>query len=167
MQTPSIESFRSTRSRPSSISGSPPPTETTSHVNATLGVPLITTFTTHNVGQLNNQCQVLGLSARYEIDGDQPIGFGGYLQLGPHTITMDERWPSKKAAREGLAHKGLAIVKDLQSKRAEEECSVENWVEMLHCKLGYPRNQCYSISYCSIYAHRLIAHTRGVFYGLV
>lgn len=103
-------------------------------------MPLNTTLTTHYVGQLNNQCQTLGLSAYYEIDGDQQIGFGGYLQLGPHTITMDERWPSKKAAKEGLATKGLAIAKALQTQKAEEEISTENWVGMLNSKLGYPRN---------------------------
>ena len=149
MKTPSNESFHSTRSRQPSISGSPPPPETVSHMNPKPGVPLTTTLTTHNVGHLNNQCQTLGLSARYEIDGDQPIGFGGYLQLGPHTITRDERWPSKKAAREGLAQKGLAILMDLQRKKAEEEESVENWLGMLHSKRGNFRNQCYSISLCS------------------
>ena len=149
MKTPSTESFHSTRSRPPSISGSPPPPETVSHMNPKPGVSLTTTLTTHNVGHLNNLCQTLGLSARYEIDGDQPTGFGGYLQLGPHTITRDERWPSKKAAREGLAQKGLAILRDLQRKKAEEEESVGNWVGMLHSKRGNFRNQCYSISLCS------------------
>ena len=164
MKTPSTESFHSTRSRPSSTSESPPPPESTFHRNAKMGMPLNTTLTTHYVGQLNNQCQTLGLSARYEIEGDQQIGFGGYLQLGPHTITMDERWPSKKAAREGLAPKGLDIVKALQSKRAEEAISAENWVGLLHSKLGYPRNQCRSIFFCSTYAHKINAHTGGLFF---
>lgn len=147
MKTPSTESFHSTRSRPSSAEFTPPP-ETTSHRNAQEGMSLNTTLTTHNVGQLNNQCQKLGLSPRYEIDGDQQVGFGGYLQLGPHKITMDERWPSKKAAREGLASKGLAIVKGLQQiKKAEEASSSENWVGMLHSKLGHLRNQFCFISF--------------------
>lgn len=162
MKTPSTESFHSTRSRPPSISESPPPPETTSHINAKVGIPLSTTLTTHHVGQLNNQCQILGLSARYEIDGDQQVGFGGYLQLGPHKITMHERWPSKKAAREGLAPKGLAMVKALQqSKRAEEASSAENWVGLLHSKLGHPRNQSCFISFRSTSTHRLNAHTGG------
>lgn len=76
------------------------------------------------------------------IDGDQPTGFSGYLQLGAHTITMVERWSSKKSAKESLAHKGLAVLKDLQIQRAEGESSVENWVGMLYGKLGQPRNQC-------------------------
>ena len=146
MKTPSSESFHSTRSQPSPISGSPPPPDTISHVNAKqLGVPLTTTLTTHHVGQLNNQCQALGLSARYEIDGDQPTGFGGFLQLGSHTITMDERWPSKKAAREGLAQKGLAVVRDLKRKKTDDERPVENWIGLLNSKRG---NLCYSISFC-------------------
>lgn len=103
-------------------------------------MPLNTTLTTHYVGQLNNQCQTLGLSAYYEIDGDQQIGFSGYLQLGPHMITMDERWPSKKAAKEGLATQGLAIANALQTKKAEEATSTENWVGMLNSKLGHPHN---------------------------
>lgn len=140
MKTPSTESFHSTRSRPSCTSESPPPPETTSHKNDNVGMPLSTTLTTHYVGQLNNQCQTLGISACYKIYGDQQIGFGGYLQLGPHTITMDERWPSKKAAREGLAPKGLAIVKALQSKKTDEVISAQNWVGMINSKLGLPRN---------------------------
>lgn len=163
MNNSSTESFHSTRSRQSSISGSPPPPETRFYRR----VPLATTLTTHNVGQLNNLCQTLGLSARYEIDGDQPIGFGGYLQLGPHTITRDERWPSKKAAREGLAQKGLAILKDLQSERAEEESSVDNWVGMLHSKLGPTRNQCYSISILLyLCTQTQCSHRRGFFLAL-
>lgn len=161
MKTPSTESFHSTRSRPSE---SPPPPEITFHRNAKMGMPLNTTLTAHNVGLLNNKCQTLGLSACYEIEGDQQIGFGGYLQLGPHTITMDERWPSKKAAREGLALKGLDLVKALQSKRAEEAISAENWVGLLNSKLGHPRNQCRSISFCSTYAHRLNSHMGGFFF---
>lgn len=82
---------------------------------------------------------------------------------------MDERWPSKKAAREGLAPKGLAIVKALQqNKRAEEASSAENWVGMLHSKLGHPRNQSCSISFGSTSAHILNAHpVGGLSYGLV
>lgn len=164
MKTPSTESFHSTRSRPSSPSESPPPPDTTSHRNAQVGIPLHTTLTTYYVGQLNNQCQTLGLSPCYEIDGDQQVGFSGYLQLGPHKITMDERWPSKKAAKEGLASKGLAIVKALQqSKRAEEASSAENWVGMLHSKLGHPRNQSCSMSFGSTSAHILNAHPGGGF----
>ena len=135
MKSPSNESFHSTRSQPPSIAGSPPP-ETISHMNAKLGIPLKATLTVPNVGLLNTKCQTLGFSARYEIDGDQQIGFGGYLQLGPHTITRDERWPSKKAAKEGLAQKGLAIVGDLQKRKAVEEVSLKNWVGMLHSERG-------------------------------
>ena len=167
MKTPSSESFHSTRSQTSPISGSPPLPDTISHVNAKqLGVPLTTILTTHNVGKLNNQCQKLGLNARYEIDGDQPTGFGGFLQLGSHTITMDERWPSKKAAREGLAQKGLAVVKDLNRKKAEDESSVENWIGLLHSKRG---NLCYSISFCpslSMHASSKLT-TFSFFLGLV
>ena len=146
MKTSSTESFHSTRSQPSPISGSPPPPDTISHVNAKgLKVPLTTTLTSHHVGQLNNKCQVLGLNARYEIDGEHPTGFSGSLQLGSHTITMDERWPSKKAAKEGLAQKGLAVVRDLNRKKAEDEGSVENWIGLLNSKRG---NLCSSISFC-------------------
>lgn len=160
MKTSSTESFHSTKSRPSSTSGSPPP-ESISHMNTKLGVPLTTTLTTHNVGQLNNQCQTIGLTPRYEIDGDQPIGFGGSLQLGPHTITRNERWPTKKAAREGLAQKGLAVVRDIQRKKAKEETSVENWVGKLHSK-----RHCYSISFASLYPGTLKANTPAFFFAI-
>lgn len=166
METSSTESFHSTRSQLSPISGSPPPPDTISHVNAKrLGVPLITTLTSHHVGQLNNQCQVLGLNACYEIDGDQPTGFGGSLQLGSHTITMDERWPSKKAAKEGLAQKGLAVVRDLNRKKAEDEGSVENWIGLLNSKRG---SLCSSIyPFASLYAAKLKAHNLlSFFFGL-
>lgn len=164
MNNSSTESFHSTRSRQSSISGSPPPPKSRFYMNTTVGVPLATTITTHNVGQLNNRCQTLGLSPRYVIYGDQPIGFGGYLQFGHHTISRDERWPSKKAAREGLAQKGLAILNGRQSERAEDVSSVENWVGMLYCKLGPPAISATPYPFCSTYAHRLNAYTGGGFF---
>lgn len=162
MKTSSSESFHSTTSQPSpisgtisgiisgtlsgTISGSPPPPDTISHVkDKQLGVPLTTTLTIHNVGQLNNQCQALGLNAHYEVDGDQQTGFGGFLRLGSQTITMDERWPTKKAAREGLAKNGLAVVRDLKRRKAEDERSVENWIGLLNSKR---EKLCYSLSFC-------------------
>lgn len=159
MKTSSTESFHSTRSRSSSISDFPPPPESTSHMNTKLGVPPSTTLTTYNVGQLNNLCQIVGLSPRFEIDGEQSIGFGGYLNLGPHSITRTERWPSKKAAREGLAEKGLVVVRDLQKKKAKEETSVGNWTGMLLSKRRNLRNQCFSISFASFYAGTFKTHT--------
>lgn len=75
-----------------------------------------------------------GLLPRFEIEGDQRIGFGGNVTVGDKTITSEERWHTKKAVKEGLAEKAVEIVKAmplLKRKRSVGEIQ-ENWIGMLH-----------------------------------
>lgn len=75
-----------------------------------------------------------GLLPRFEIEGDQRMGFGGTVAVGDETITSEQRWQTKKAAKEGLAEKAVGIVKampSLKRKRSEGETQ-ENWIGMLH-----------------------------------
>lgn len=57
--------------------------------------------TSHYVGALNQLCQSNGFLPVYEIDGNASLtDFGGVLRLGDVTIASDERWHSKKDAKE-------------------------------------------------------------------
>ena len=89
--------------------------------------------TRHHVSALNILCQAKGLTAIFEIDG--VMDFGGVLKLGETTVKSEERWKSKKDAKEGLAEKGLEIVKAIDAKGKQSERSGEagkNWVGMLN-----------------------------------
>lgn len=88
--------------------------------------------TRHHVSALNTLCQAKGLSAVFEIDG--VVDFGGVLKIGGTTVKSEERWKSKKDAKEGLAEKGLDIVKAIDAKGKQSEKLGEarkNWVGML------------------------------------
>lgn len=79
-------------------------------------------------------CQKKGLVPDFQIDGDAIADFGGILQIGDVTIASDERWHSKKEAREALAEKGLEAVKDMEAKRKGTSTPAEkdkNWIGML------------------------------------
>lgn len=70
----------------------------------------------------------------FQIDGDAIADFGGILKIGDVTIASDERWHSKKEAREALAEKGLEAVKDMEAKRKGTSTPAEkdkNWIGML------------------------------------
>ena len=88
--------------------------------------------TRHHVAALNTLCQAKGLTAVFEIDG--VVDFGGVLKIDGTTVTSEERWRSKKDAREGLAEKGLDFVKKMDAKGKRSETSGEagtNWVGKL------------------------------------
>lgn len=88
--------------------------------------------TRHHVAALNILCQAKGLTAVFEIEG--VTDFGGVLKLGKTAVKSEERWKSKKDAKEGLAEKGLDIVKAIDAKGKQSERSGEagkNWVGML------------------------------------
>ena len=84
---------------------------------------------------LNLLCQQKGLLPDFQVDGDAPnANFGGVLKIGDVTITSDERWHSKKEAREALAEKGFETVKGMEGKRKEASAPGEkdkNWIGML------------------------------------
>ena len=89
----------------------------------------------HHVTALNLLCQQKGLSPDFQVDGDASnANFGGVLKIGDVTITSDERWHSKKEAREALAEKGFETVKGMEGKRKEASAPGEkdkNWIGML------------------------------------
>ena len=94
------------------------------------------TKSSHYVAALNTQCQTKGFTPVFEVEGI--TDFGGKLILRDAAITSDQRWPSKKDAREGLAEKGLEVVKRMEAKPKEQGKPREagrNWVGML---LGEP-----------------------------
>ncbi|KAL2042136.1 hypothetical protein N7G274_005324 [Stereocaulon virgatum] len=98
--------------------------------------------TSHHVSALNHLCQLKGISAVFEINEDAShAGFGGVLKIGNVTVTREERWHSKKEAKQALAEKGLEIVQTMEVKGKEPGMSGEvakNWVGIL--------NEYYSLS---------------------
>ena len=91
------------------------------------------TKTSFRVAALNTQCQTRGFLPVFEIEGE--TDFGGVLRLRDVTVTSDQRWQSKKDAREGLAEKGLEVVKLMGFTSKEPPIPQEsgrNWVGMLH-----------------------------------
>lgn len=89
--------------------------------------------TTHNVSALHQLCQERGLVVGFEIDGDQTGGFGGMVTIGDQTIESEQRWRSKKEAKEGLAELGLPVVREMEAVgRGKGETGQEkNWVGLL------------------------------------
>ena len=89
----------------------------------------------HNITALNLLCQQKGLLPDFQIDGDASTAdFGGLLKVGDLTFASDERWHSKKEAREALAVMALEHVKGMEGKRKEPGTPGENnknWIGML------------------------------------
>lgn len=95
---------------------------------------LVSQTTSHHLPLLHQESQTRGLLPRFEIEGDQRMGFGGNVKVGDQTITSEERWQTKKAVKEALAEKAVGVVKAMPSvkrKRSVGE-SQENWIGMLH-----------------------------------
>lgn len=91
------------------------------------------TKTSFHVAALNTQCQTRGFLPTYEIEG--VTDFGGVLKLRDVTVTSDQRWSSKKEVREGLAEKGMEVLKGIEASKKEPGLPQEvgkNWVGMLH-----------------------------------
>ena len=91
---------------------------------------------THHVTTLNLLCQQKGLVPDFQIDGSASnADFGGLLKIGDVVITRDERWHSKKEAREALAERGLETVKGMEAeKKGPNTLGVKdkNWIGLLH-----------------------------------
>lgn len=88
-----------------------------------------------------------GLLPRFEIEGDQYMGFGGNVKVGDKTITSEERCQTKQAVKEALAEKAIGVVKTMPSlkrKRSVRETG-ENWIGMLHG--GQPLPPCLQTLY--------------------
>ncbi len=93
---------------------------------------------THHTTALNLLCQQKGLVLDFQIDGDASnTNFGGLLKIGDETIAGDERWHSKKEAREALAEMAFETAKNMEAKRKEPGTSGvkdKNWIGMLQGK---------------------------------
>lgn len=90
-----------------------------------------TVKTTHYVSALNLLCQKRGIVPQFEIDGNQS-GFWGWLKVGNETISRDERWSTKKDAKEALAERGVEVVKGMQEReKGPVDGSPPNWVGLL------------------------------------
>ena len=87
----------------------------------------------HHMTAFNLLCQQKGLVPDFQIDGDASnADFGGILKVGDVTIASDERWHSKKEAREALAEMGFESVKGMEAKRKVPGTPGEkNWIGML------------------------------------
>ena len=89
----------------------------------------------HHTTALNLLCQQKGLTLDFQIDGDASnANFGGLLKIGDLTIASDERWHSKKEAREALSGMALESVKGMDPKKKAPGTPGEkdkNWVGML------------------------------------
>ena len=90
---------------------------------------------THHVATLNIVCQQKGLVPDFQIDGDASnADFGGSLKIGDVVIARDERWHSKKEAREALAERGLEILKGMEAEKKVPNTSGvkdKNWIGLL------------------------------------
>ena len=89
----------------------------------------------HHITALNLLCQQKGLLPEFQIEGDASTAdFGGLLKVGDLTFASDERWHSKKEAREALAGMALEHVKGMEGKKKGLGTPGENnknWVGML------------------------------------
>ena len=96
-------------------------------------VPIGHAKSSQNIQTLYYLCQQRGIIPEFEIDGDASIGdWGGWLKINQHIIGSDERWPSKKATREGLAEKAIEIVKAMKVNEVRSKPSSQtNWVGKL------------------------------------
>jgi len=73
------------------------------------------------------------LVPEFEIDGNQG-GFGGILRIGEQTVGSEQRWRSKKEAKDRLAEKGVEVVRGTEAKGkspAGGGGTSENWVGKL------------------------------------
>lgn len=95
---------------------------------------VVSQTTSHHMPLLHQESQMRGLLPRFEIEGDQHIGFGGNVKVGDQTITSEERWQTKKAVKEALAEKAVGVVKAMPSQKRKRPVgeTQENWIGMLH-----------------------------------
>ena len=111
-----------------------PMKQPTPDLDPTQPVPL-GSKSSHHITALNLLCQQKGLVPDFQIDGNTSLAdFGGLLNVGDLTFASDERWHSKKEAREALAEMALEHVKGMEGKKKETGTPGENnnnWIGML------------------------------------
>ena len=85
----------------------------------------------HHVLLLHTLPHKRGIVPKFDIEGNQ-FGFGGRLQIGDEIISRDERWSTKKEAREELAERGVEVVKSMQERAKEPAVGPgTSWVGLL------------------------------------
>ncbi|KAL8957052.1 MAG: hypothetical protein Q9193_005577, partial [Seirophora villosa] len=90
--------------------------------------------TSYHVAALHQLCQERGLRAEFEFDGDHSSWFGGVVTVGAQTLASEQRWRTKKEAKEGLAELALPVAKEMEAvwkQKAEQASQEKNWVGML------------------------------------
>lgn len=99
-----------------------------------LGTSFVSQTTSHHLTLLHQESQMRGLTPRFEIEGSEHKGFGGNVKIGGRTVTTEDRWRSKKAAKQGLAEKALDFVKELPSQKRKRPAAEpeESWTGLLH-----------------------------------
>ena len=111
-----------------------PMTQPTPDLDPAQPVPL-GSKSSHYITALNLLCQQKGFVPNFQIDGDASAAdFGGLLKIGDLTFASDERWHSKKEAREALAVMALEHVKGMEGMKKEPGTPGENnknWIGTL------------------------------------
>lgn len=90
--------------------------------------------TSYHVAALYQLCQERGLRAEFEFDGDHSRWFGGMVTVGAQTLASEQRWRTKKEAKEGLAELALPVAREMEAvwkQKAEQASQEKNWVGML------------------------------------
>ena len=104
----------------------------TPHVEPQQPVLIGQTRSSQHIQTLHYLCQQRGIIPEFDLNGGTSTDWGGWLRINEHNIGSDQRWPTKKAAREGLAEKAIEIVKDIQIMGAQVRTSSQiNWVGRL------------------------------------
>ena len=89
------------------------------------------TKSSQNIQTLYTLCQQRGIVPAFELDGEAS-DWGGWLRINEHNIGSDQRWPNKKAAREGLAEKAIEFVKSIEvGAGSSGDTTQTNWVGKL------------------------------------
>lgn len=106
--------------------------KTSPHGEAPHPIPIGQTKSSQNIQTLYHLCQQRGITPEFEIDGETFGDWGGWLKINDHNISSDQRWSTKKAAREGLAEKAIEIVKKIEiSGRPASANGQINWIGKL------------------------------------
>ena len=103
--------------------------------------------TSHNVSLLYVECQQRGIDPEFEFEGDQD-GFSGSVTISGETLSSDQRWVTKKEAKESLAEKALPFVKAMERHEKISAAPQENWIGKLQGEIAcvHPPSTCRSFA---------------------
>lgn len=90
--------------------------------------------TSQHVKQLYEICQSRGLQPEFEYEGDDSC-FSGSITINDETISIDQKFRSKKDVKEALAEAGIEIAKrvaqDIRPMMATDANNQVNWIGKL------------------------------------